>query len=1023
MPIRLLITAALILGTPPVGLAQAPVEKDHVEKMARGSDIFKKRIRSVLIDQCLKCHGGEKTEGELDLTDRDRLLKGGEHGPAVVPGEPKKSPLYLMVAHEKKPTMPYKGAKLPDEAVRQVAAWIENGAPYDAPLVARNDSAAWTEKKVAPESRQHWAYQPLKAGSLPAAKDAGWVKTDVDRYILAKLEAARLSPNPPATKRVILRRVYFDLIGLPPTPDEVDAFLADTSPDALEKVVDRLLDSRRYGERWARHWLDLARFAESHGFEHDYDRPGAYYYRDFVIKALNAGMPYDQFVRWQLAGDELAPNDPLALMATGFLAAGVHSTQITKNEVEKQRYDELDDMLATTGTAMLGLTVGCARCHDHKYDAIPQADYYRMLSTFTATVRTEASIDVDPEGYRKARATWDVEHAPLVKALADYEAKELPGRFAEWEKTQAGKPIPATWLFPAIASMKSASGSTLTKKDDGSVLVGGLNPPRELLSFTFDTELKGITGIRIEALTDSSLVKNGPGRAANGNFCLTNITVAVSPKGGKGSVVKLKNPRSTFDQKGLGIAGAIDDDPINSGWAVDPQIGFPHAASFEFDKPVGDGGPTRVIVNLAFNNNVGHGMGRPRLSLTASADPLELTAPGVPEAAQRAVETPADQRTPEQKALLLARYRALDPGSQALDAKVKAHEAAAPKPNVVKALISSEGVPAVRLHTQGDDVLKETHFLRRGDPNQKVSVAPPGYLQVFAAGPDRWNKTPPAGSKLSYRRSAFADWMTDVDHGAGVLLARVIVNRLWQHHMGRGIVATPSDFGVRGERPTHPELLDYLASELIRNGWHLKPIHKLIVTSAAYQTAATADESQLKVDRENTLFWRHPPRRLEAEVIRDSLLFVSGQLDDRMYGPGTLEESSRRRSIYFTMKRSRLIPMLVIFDAPDGTVGVAERPATTVAPQALLMMNNPQVRSWARAFAKRVGQARTLEEAIHRAYRLALSRGATPDELADGVAFVKAQEASYAGKADARDLALADFCQVVMCLNEFMYVE
>jgi hypothetical protein len=265
--------------------------------------------------------------------------------------------------------------------------------------------------------------------------------------------------------------------------------------------------------------------------------------------------------------------------------------------------------------------------------------------------------------------------------------------------------------------------------------------------------------------------------------------------------------------------------------------------------------------------------------------------------------------------------------------------------------------------------------------------------------------------------------MTDVDHGAGALLARVIVNRLWQHHMGRGIVGTPSDFGVRGERPSHPELLDYLASELIRNGWRLKPIHKLIVTSAAYQTASAADETRTKADRDNALYWRHPTRRLEAEVIRDSLLFVSGQLDDRKYGPGTLDESSRRRSIYFTMKRSRLIPMLVIFDAPDGTVGVAERPATTVAPQALLMMNNPQVRSWARAFGKRIGEAKTPPAATRRAYRLALSRNATPDELAQGVAFVKAQESSYAGKADARELALADFCQVVMCLNEFMYVE
>jgi cytochrome c553 len=1016
-----LVVAGFVIGHV---AAQTPVDKDHAEKMARGTEIFKKHIRPVLLAQCLKCHGGEKTEGELDISDRDRLLKGGDHGPALVSGDPKKSLLCLMVAHEKKPGMPFKQPRLSDELVRQFAAWIDNGAPYDAPLIARKDVTAWTEKKVSPEARQHWAYQPLKRVELPIVKDTKWIKTDVDRFILAKLEQKGLAPNPPASKRAVLRRAYFDLIGLPPTPEQVDAFLKDDSPDALAKVVDRLLESPRYGERWARHWLDLARFAESHGFEHDTDRPSAYHYRDFVIKAFNAGMPYNQFVRWQLAGDEIAPNDPLALMATGFLAAGVHSTQITKNEVEKHRYDELDDMLATTGTAMLGLTVGCARCHDHKFDAIPQADYYRMLSTFTATVRTEASIDVDPAGYRTAKTKWEADHMPLVRELADYEAKQLPGRFAEREKLQASKPAPPGWLIPNIASMKSAGGATLTKQDDGSILVGGTNPPKETLTFTLETDLTGITALRIEALKDSSLAKNGPGRAANGNFCLTDLSVTAGPTGAMAAQVKLKNPRSTFDQKGLVVATAIDADSNSTGWAIDPQFGFDHAASFEFESPVGHSGPMTLTITMKFNNNVGHGMGRPRLSLTNSPVALDLTAMGVPEAAQKALATPAEKRTAEQRALLLTRYKPLDPGWKTIDAKIKDHIAKAPKPNVVKALISSEGVPAVRLHTQGEDMLKETHFLRRGDPNQKEAIAPPGYLQVLFTGQDRWKKEPAKDAKLSYRRTAFADWITDVDNGAGHLLARVIVNRLWQHHMGRGIVATPSDFGIRGEKPTHPELLDFLANELIRNGWKLKPIHKLIVTSAVYQTASTPDETRAKADRDNTLFWHRPAKRLDAEAIRDSLLFISGQLDETMHGPGTLEESSRRRSIYFTMKRSKLISMLTIFDAPDGTVGVGERTSTTVAPQALLMMNNPQVRMWAKSLAARVGKdAKTPEESINRAYRLALNRDATADELAEGVAFVKRETASYNGKANAGEMALADFCQVVMCLSEMMYVE
>jgi len=1021
---KLLHSVALVCCLVVPAAGQMPVEKDHADKMARGTDIFKKHVRPVLISQCLKCHGGEKTEAELDVTDRDRLLKGGEHGPAVVPGEPKKSLLYRMVAHEKKPGMPYKEVKLAEDAVRHFAAWIENGAPYDAPLVARKDSAAWTEKKVPAAARQHWAYQPLLRISPPQVQDEKWAKTDIDRFILAKLENSGVRPNPTGAKRTLIRRAYFDLIGVPPTPEDVEAFLKDESPGAFAKVIDKLLESTRYGERWARHWLDLARFAESHGFEHDYDRPSAFHYRDFVIRAFNDGMPFHQFVRWQLAGDEFAPDNPQALMATGFLAAGVHSTQITKNEVEKHRYDELDDILATTGTAMLGLTVGCARCHDHKYDAIPQADYYRMLSTFTSTVRTEAGIDLDPKGYQVAKTRFDAAHAPLVKALAEYEAKELPGRFAEWEKSRAGKPDPPTWVVPSLVAMKSAGGATLTKRDDGSVAVTGTNPPKETLTFTLETDQSRLTAIRIEALADPSLVKNGPGRAANGNFCLTDLVVTAGPKGGKASAVKLKVPRSTFDQKGLGVAAAIDGDPNNTGWAVDPQFGFDHAASFEFENVVGDKGPTVLTVTLRFNNNVGHGMGRPRICVTNSPDALDLTSPGIPEAAMKALDTPPEQRTPEQKTLLVARYKVLDPGWRQLDKKIKEHAASAPKPNIVKALISSEGVPAVRLHTQGEDVFKDTYFLRRGDPNQKEAVALPGYLQVLNTDSDRWKKEPPKDSKLSYRRAALADWMTDTERGAGHLLARVIVNRIWQHHLGRGIVSTPSDFGVRGERPTHPELLDFLASELIRNGWKLKPIHKLIMTSAVYQTASSPDDVSLKADRDNTLFWRRPVRRLEAEAIRDSLLFVSGELDDRMYGPGTLDDGSKRRSIYFTMKRSHLVPMLVIFDAPDGTVGVGERPATTVAPQALLMMNNPHIRSWARSFASRVAKdASSPEESIRRAYRLALSRDPTSDESAEGAAFVKGQEASYARKADARQLAVADFCQVLMCLHEFMYVD
>jgi hypothetical protein len=1006
-------------------IAQAPVEKDHPEKMAKSAELFARSIRPVFLKHCFQCHGGEKVESELDLTDRAGLMKGGVAGPSVVPGDAKKSVLFRMVSHTRKAYMPYEADKLPEATIKEIGEWIELGAAYDKPLLEKKDD--WQTRKIAREARDHWSFQPLQRVPLPPVKQEAWIASPVDRFILAKLEAKGVAPNPKATKQQLLRRVYFDLIGLPPTPEETEAFLKDESPNAYEKLVDRLLQSPHYGERWARHWLDLARFAESHGFEHDYDRPSAYHYRDFVIQAFNQDLPYTTFVKWQLAGDEYEPKNPQALMATGFLAAGVHSTQITANEVEKHRYDEMDDMLATTSTTFLGLTVGCARCHDHKFDPIPAGDYYRMLSTFTTTVRTEVEVQFDPEGDRKAKEAFDQKHRPLLDARTKYEETQLPQHFAAWDADRASRPLPKTWLLPEIKSTKSG-GSKLTKQDDGSVLVGGTNPPIETLTFVLNTDQPTLTGIRLEAMTHPTLVKNGPGRASNGNFALTDFKVSAAPKKGSNAVdVPLKNPRSTFDQKGLGIAGAIDADPVTSGWAVDPQFGKDHAAAFDFVTPVQNPEGSTLTVTMKFHNNVGHGMGRPRLSLSTQSEPLPLDAGALSSGTQQLLDLPIDKRTPEQTAKLVDFYKPLDAEWAKLDRVVQDHLKVAPKPSNTKVLVSSEGLQAVRLHTQGDDFLKETHFLKRGDPANKEGIAPAGYLQVLMRSENDaslWRKPTPQDSKLSFRRTALAEWMCDVENGSGHVLARVIVNRLWQHHFGRGIVSTPSDFGLRGEKPTHPELLDYLASQLVENGWKLKPIHKLMLMSSAYQQSSHIDESKQKIDRENALFWRFPVRRLEGEVIRDSMLAVSGQLDGRMFGPGTLDESSKRRSVYFTMKRSRLIPSLIIFDAPDGNVGIGERPATTIAPQALHLMNNPQVRAYARGLGEKMN-ASDVSESIRRGYRLTLSREPTAEELKEGNEFVKSQMATYqkASKPNSQVLALTDFAQVLLCLNEFVFVE
>ncbi|HEV7223138.1 MAG TPA: DUF1553 domain-containing protein, partial [Pirellulales bacterium] len=620
----------------------------------------------------------------------------------------------------------------------------------------------------------------------------------------------------------------------------------------------------------------------------------------------------------------------------------VHSTQITKNQVEKERYDELDDMSAVTGTSLLGLSIGCARCHDHKFDPIPTRDYYRLLSTFTTTVRSEIELDLDRETYQKAKAAYELAHAPLVEALAKYEREQLPSRFDAWLAARPAEPSPGKWLVLDLDSYQSKGGATLSPLDDGSLLAGGKNPDHDEYTFVATTNLKNITAVRIEALAHESFPKSGPGRAGNGNFALTELKLTATPLAGDANplAVKLANAKAAFEQKGLAVAGAIDDD-AGSAWAVDPEFGKNHAAVFECETPIGFDGGARLTFTLKFDNNTGHSIGRPRLSVTTAAKPVGLEGENGPQALAEiaaVVERSGGRPSAEDKLALLKWYRPLDAEWRKLSQAVKDHAAQAPRPQLTKALISTEGLPAVRLHTQGGDFLEATHFLDRGDPNRKQDVATQSFLQILMNSPEQeshWRAEPPAGWRTSYRRRSLANWITDADAGAGVLLARVIVNRLWQHHLGQGIVATASDFGAQGEPPTHPELLDWLAAELIRNGWRLKPIHRLIMTSAVYLESSADDPAKAALDPANKLVWRRPPRRLEAEIIRDSILSVGGLLDERMFGPGTLDENQKRRSIYFFIKRSKLIPMMVLFDAPDSLSGIGVRPNTTIAPQAL----------------------------------------------------------------------------------------
>ncbi len=1001
--------AAVVAGEEPAATptpAPAPAPAD-----AAGLAFFEEKIRPVLAEKCYECHSAaKKVKAKLHLDSREGVLAGGETGPAIVAGDPDKSLLIKAISwHDEDLKMPPK-VQLPATVVANFTAWVKRGAPDP-----RTGGATSKTIDLA-KAREHWSYRPLAKPTAPAVKNQAWPRGDIDRFILAQLEQAKLSPAAPAERRVLIRRLHAVLTGLPPAPDEVDAFVADASPDATAKLVDRLLASQGFGERWARHWLDVARFAESHGYEQDYDRPFAYHYRDFVIKAFNDDLPYTTFVSWQLAGDELAGDDTEALKATGFIAAGVWPTQITKNEVEKSRYDALDDMVGTTFTAMLGTTVACARCHDHKFDPITQRDYYRLLATFTTTIRSEVERDVTSAGFDAKLTAFASEHAPFDQALRSYEQDELPKRFAAAEA--ALDPATARWATLVPSESKSEGGATITAQDDGSLLITGKNPDHETLTFTLETGLTGMTGLRIEALSHPSLAKGGPGRADNGNFCLSDLTVTAAPSaGGDKIAVTLKDPRSTFDQQGLGVALAIDSDGT-SGWAVDPQFGKDHAAAFAFAAPIGFPGGTRLTITMRFANNLRHGMGRPRFALSTGT--VELDGTALTPVVAAALRVPAAERTPDQRTALISWYRIQDPDWRRLRAAADEHLKKQPKRDVVKVLIGTEGLPAVRLHTQGGDFLEQTHFLRRGDPDQKQDVVSQGFWPVLSDGADsRWLLTPPAGARTSYRRRALAAWITDVDHGAGRVLARVMVNRVWQHLFGRGLSATPSDVGLRGDVPAHAQLIDRLASDFIAGGWKIKPLIRAIALSATFAQSSVGTPAAFAVDPENRLWSHFRRQRMEAEAVRDSLLALGGLLDPRMYGPGTLDEASPRRSIYFTIKRSALIPFLTAFDFPEPLQGVADRPATTVAPQALALLNNPQARAWAAGFASRVASASDDGALVTLAWRLALSRAPGADELKEATAFIVRQTAARGGD---RRAALTDFCQVLMCRNEVIYV-
>lgn len=1025
------VVAGALAVTCELGVAQNDAA-DHARRMAEGLSLFTDEVRAVLVDRCLPCHGGGQTLGGLDLSSRGSLAASGKLGSGDG-----SVPLLAVLRHERDPFMPFAQEKLADSQIDAIARWVELGAPYDSPLIG---AAAREGQSRGENDPTFWSFRPLAEVKPPRVADADWARTPIDRFVLARLESAGIAPNPVADRRTLIRRASLDLLGLPPSADRVEEFVDDPDPLAYERLVDELLESPHYGERWARHWMDIARFAESAGFEEDFDRPYAYHYRDFLIKAFNRDMPYDRFVSLQIAGDELEPENPLALMATGFLGAGAFPTQITEAEFETARYDELDDMIGTLGTAMLGLTVGCARCHDHKHDPIKSRDYYRMAAVFGHTTRTIVEYDPDPDGYRKAKSAWVTKREELRAERREIEQSMRGDAFEDWLHREATAVPERQWQVLDVLETKTESRASLDNLDDGSILFSGHNANFETYTFATEFSAEGIRSLRLEALSHPTLPAAGPGRARDGQFLLSTIEAKVRPADepeAEPTTVEFRAARATdqLDDNTSSVTSAFATPGGKSGWTIRPEsIGTDHAATFEFAEPLGFKGGTRLTIRLRFAINSHFTLGRVRLSVSREAQPAFAISVGMPQALSEGLqalrELGAGGLTSIQREALLRQFAQQDDRWRRADQVLRDHDLSIPTPAITRIEATAEGLEPAR-HSAADKgypyFYEQTHALLRGDASQKGEAVEPGFLPALMRGgaeTSAWAVAPPQGWERSgFGRASLARWLTDTDRGAGSLLARVIANRLWHHHFGSGIVATPSNFGKMGARPSHFQLLEWMARDLASSGWRLKRLHRAIMTSNVYKTSAASDPQKSAVDPSNRWRWRWTPRRLEAEAVRDSLLSVSGLLDTTLYGPGTLNEESGRRSVYFFVKRSELVPSMMLFDWPEHLVGIGRRPSTTIAPQALQFINSPQTRRFAAGFADRLGRSEP-REAIREAYRIALARPPEADELNAGMAFVAKQRTLYEAdrQRNAERLALIDYCQSLMSLNEFLYI-
>lgn len=911
---------------------------------------FDRQIRSLLSDRCFACHGPDEKDRQagLRLDERRSALIPAESGKAaIVPGKPDSSELIRRVASTddslRMPPAEGKHPPLTAEQVDLLRRWIAAGANYQA----------------------HWAFEPPRRPALPAAPADVTIRNEIDRFLVARLQLDGLTPAPETDRVTLLRRLSLDLIGLPPSLAEVDAFLADTSPDAYEKQVERLLQSPHYGERWGRHWLDAARYADSDGFEKDKSRQVAFY-RDYVIQALNRDLPYDQFVIEQLAGDLLPNPTQDQIVATGFLRNSMLNEE-GGVDPEQFRMDAMFDRMDAIGKTFLGLTIQCTQCHSHKYDPMTHEEYYRLFAYLNNDHEAQRVVYSMPEQQLVAR---------LRRQLAELDDEfrrrtpDWPQQLARWEEKTLTS---ATEWVPLTLENAGDNGQRYIDMGDHSLLAQGYAPTKFSTSLRATTELSGITGFQLELLSDPNLPCQGPGRSFLGTCALTEFSVEAEPVAGEGTRSKVTIAAATADYSNpervlepnfydktdkRRVTGPITfaiDGKDETAWGIDQGPGRrnqPRQAVFATNAPVGFPGGTRLHLQLRqmhggwnSDDNMNNNLGRFRLSVTTAANPQ---ASPVPPRIRDLLRIAREKRTAPQQAEIFAFWRTTVPAARDLTEQSEA-------------LWQQWPAGSTALTLMARSTPRETRILTRGDFLKPAAAVTPGVPAFLHPLPDSADSS----------RLTLARWIVD---RRSPTAARVLVNRLWQSYFGTGLVATAEDLGTQGEPPSHPELLDWLSVEFMDRGWSQKAIHRLIVTSAAYRQSSRVTPAQYSADPYNRLLARAPRLRVEGEIVRDIALAASGLLNPEVggpslfapapaflfvppasYGPFTWKDETGanryRRALYTFRRRSTPYPMLTNFDTPNGDFSCVRRTRSNTPLQSLTTLNEPVFLECARNLA------------------------------------------------------------------------